>query len=104
MIPGPGSNGGCNISPSLLVSPRNKSPHQGLLNINSNQMYQNMYGFQQELNRPQLSGKSQNNGSLGLLKRMNPQNTEVQFVMSKGVEYCENHGNKVAEFWINIEG
>jgi hypothetical protein len=24
--------------------------------------------------------------------------------MSKGVEYCENHSNKLAEFTINIEG
>jgi len=50
MINGPGSNGCGNISPSLLVSPRNKNSHIGL-QINSNQGgYQNIRGFQQELN------------------------------------------------------
>lgn len=30
MINGPGSNGGNNLSPSLLISPRNKNSYQGL--------------------------------------------------------------------------
>lgn len=93
MINGPGSNGGNNISPSLLVSPRNKNSYQGL-QINGG--YQNNHGgFHQEIGRHQFVGKNQNT-SVGLLKRLNHGGNEVQFVMSKGVEYCENHGNKVA--------
>lgn len=101
MINGPCSNGGNNISPSLLISPRSKNPYQG---IQVNGGYQsNHQGFQQEIGRHQMANKNQNS-SMGLLKRLNHGGNEVQFVMSKGVEYCENHGNKVAEFWINIEG
>lgn len=96
MINGPGSNGGNNLSPSLLVSPRNKNSYQGL-QVNGG--YQsNHVGFQQEIGRQQyVSNPSKNqNTSNGLLKRLNQGGNEVQFIMSKGVEYCENHGNKVA--------
>ena len=73
--------------------------------LNSNNGLRKMRGFQQELNRPQLSGCTQNNGSLGLLKRLGQNtNSEIKLVMSKGADYCENHGGKVAYFWINIEG
>lgn len=105
MISGPGSNGGSNISPSLLISPRNKPSYQGH-QTNSNSGFQNGYGgFQQELSRPHPLGKvSANNSQQGLLKRTPQNGPEVQFVMSRGVEYCDNHGNKIAEFKINIEG
>lgn len=76
-----------NVGPSLLVSPRSKGHNQGI-NIQSNEGYSNHQGgFQQELNKPRhLSG--QNFGAGGLLKRLNQNGSEVQFVMSKGVEYC----------------
>ena len=63
-----------------------------------------MRGFQQELCKPQFSGKSQGSGLLGMMKRTNQNSNEIKFVMSKAADYCENHGNKVAEFEINIEG
>ena len=103
MISGPGSRGGSNLSPSLLVSPRNPNPYQCYPLSSTNGNHQ-MRGFQQELCKPQFSGKNQNSGPLGLMKKMNQNSNDIKFVMSKGVDYCENHGNKVAEFEINIEG
>ena len=98
MISGPGSKGVSSISPNLLVSPRNQTLNQ-CFPLNSNNGLRKMRGFQQELNRPQLSGCTQNNGSLGLLKRLGQNtNSEIKLVMSKGADYCENHGGKVAYF------
>jgi hypothetical protein len=102
MISGPGSRGGSNLSPSLLVSPRNQNQYQ-CYPLGSNNGSQ-MRGFQQELCKPQFSGKSQGSGLLGMMKKTNQNSNEIKFVMSKAADYCENHGNKVAEFEINIEG
>ena len=41
---------------------------------------------------------------MGMMKKTNQNSNEIKFVMSKAADYCENHGNKVAEFEINIEG